>query len=57
VLLSMRRFPDWHLESQPLTTDFLLAQEAVLIVPDPLAYEWPWIVAKGSTKPAQPPWH
>jgi UDP-N-acetyl-D-glucosamine dehydrogenase len=43
-LPAMRRYPHLHMASQPLTPDYLRAQDAVLIVTDHSAYDWPWIV-------------
>jgi UDP-N-acetyl-D-glucosamine dehydrogenase len=33
-----------RLDSQPLTEDFLAAQDCVLVVTDHSAYDWPWIL-------------
>jgi UDP-N-acetyl-D-glucosamine dehydrogenase len=44
VLPAMRRYPDLDMKSQPLTPDYLQAQDCVLIVTDHSAYDWPWIV-------------
>jgi UDP-N-acetyl-D-glucosamine dehydrogenase len=44
-LPAMRRYPHLHMTSQPLTAEYLAAQDAVLIVTDHSAYDWPWIVA------------
>jgi UDP-N-acetyl-D-glucosamine dehydrogenase len=44
-LPSMRSWPDLgSMNSQPLTADYLAAQDAVLIVTDHSAYDWPFIV-------------
>jgi UDP-N-acetyl-D-glucosamine dehydrogenase len=43
-LPSMRRYPYLHMRSQPLTPEYLRAQDAILIVTDHSAYDWPWIV-------------
>ncbi|MFN4259735.1 MAG: nucleotide sugar dehydrogenase [Gemmataceae bacterium] len=37
------RLPSRSLESQPLTPDYLQAQDGILIVTDHSAYDWPWI--------------
>ncbi len=44
----MRRYPHLHMQSQPLTPDYLRGQDAVLIVTDHSAYDWPWIVGHAS---------
>jgi UDP-N-acetyl-D-glucosamine dehydrogenase len=41
----MRRYPHLHMQSQPLTPENLRAQDAVFIVTDHSAYDWPSIVA------------
>jgi UDP-N-acetyl-D-glucosamine dehydrogenase len=43
-LPAMRRYPHLHMASQPLTPEYLQDQDAVLIVTDHSAYDWPWIV-------------
>jgi UDP-N-acetyl-D-glucosamine dehydrogenase len=40
----MRRYPHLHMRSQPLTPEYLQAQDAVLIVTDHSTYDWPWVV-------------
>ena len=40
----MRHYPGLDLESQPLTADYLRAQDCVVIVTDHSAYNWPWVV-------------
>src|SRR5262249_9888063 len=40
----MRRHPGLDLVSQPLTADYLRAQDLVLIVTDHSAYDWGWLV-------------
>ncbi len=40
----MRRHPGLQMESMPLTAEYLAAQDAVLIVTDHSAYDWPWVV-------------
>ena len=40
----MRHYPHLNMVSQRLTPEFLASQDAVLIVTDHSAYEWPWIV-------------
>ena len=44
-LPTMRRYPHLRMSSQELTAAYLAAQDAVLIVTDHSAYDWPWIVA------------
>jgi UDP-N-acetyl-D-glucosamine dehydrogenase len=44
-LPTMRRYPHLRMNSQELTAAYLAAQDAVLIVTDHSAYDWPWIVA------------
>jgi UDP-N-acetyl-D-mannosaminuronate dehydrogenase/intein/homing endonuclease len=44
VLPRMRRWPDLHMTSQPLTAEYLQAQDCVLVVTDHSAYDWPWVV-------------
>jgi UDP-N-acetyl-D-glucosamine dehydrogenase len=44
----MRRYPHLRMESQPLTTEYLRALDAVLVVTDHSAYDWPWIVGHAS---------
>jgi UDP-N-acetyl-D-glucosamine dehydrogenase len=44
ALPPMRHYPGLRMESQPLTAEFLRAQDCVLIVTDHSAYEWPWVV-------------
>jgi UDP-N-acetyl-D-glucosamine dehydrogenase len=41
----MRHYPDLDLISRPLTPEYLLSQDCVLIVTDHSAYDWPAIVA------------
>jgi UDP-N-acetyl-D-glucosamine dehydrogenase len=43
-LPAMRHYPHLHMASQPLTAEFLEAQECVVIVTDHSAYDWAWIV-------------
>jgi len=40
----MRRHPGLQMESMPLTVEYLATQDAVLIVTDHSAYDWPWVV-------------
>ena len=40
----MRRYPNLHMESQPLTPENVRGQDAVFIVTDHSAYDWAWIV-------------
>jgi UDP-N-acetyl-D-glucosamine dehydrogenase len=40
----MRHYPNLHMASQPLTADYLKAQDCVLIATDHSAYDWAWIV-------------
>ncbi|MCI0464023.1 MAG: nucleotide sugar dehydrogenase [Gemmataceae bacterium] len=40
----MRHYPNLQMDSQPLTPDYLQAQDCVLIATDHSAYDWPWIV-------------
>jgi UDP-N-acetyl-D-glucosamine dehydrogenase len=44
VLPAMRRYPHLDMNSQPLTPEYLQAQDCVLVVTDHSAYDWPWIV-------------
>ena len=44
VLPRMRRYPNLHMESQPLTPENVKAPDAVFIVTDHSAYDWAWIV-------------
>jgi UDP-N-acetyl-D-mannosaminuronate dehydrogenase/intein/homing endonuclease len=41
----MRHYPELQMDSQPLTAEYLAAQDCVLIVTDHSAYDWSWIVA------------
>jgi UDP-N-acetyl-D-glucosamine dehydrogenase len=43
-----RRHPNLRMASEPLTPAFLQAQDAVVIVTDHSAYDWPWIVEHAS---------
>ena len=43
-LPAMRHYPHLHMASQPLTPEFLEAQDCVVIVTDHSAYDWAWIV-------------
>jgi UDP-N-acetyl-D-glucosamine dehydrogenase len=45
VLPPMRRWPDLHQRSQPLTPEYLAGQDAAVIVTDHSAYDWSWIVS------------
>jgi UDP-N-acetyl-D-glucosamine dehydrogenase len=45
-LPAMRRYPHLQMASQPLTAEFLAAQDAVLVVTDHSAFDWAWIVAQ-----------
>jgi UDP-N-acetyl-D-glucosamine dehydrogenase len=48
-LVAPRRFSHVpSLKSQPLTSEFLRDQDAVLIVADHSSYDWPWIVEHSS---------
>jgi UDP-N-acetyl-D-glucosamine dehydrogenase len=40
----MRHYPDLQMDSQPLTAEYLQAQDCVLIATDHSAYDWQWIV-------------
>ncbi len=40
----MRHHPDLDMVSQPLTAEYLRAQDCVLIVTDHSTYEWDWVV-------------
>lgn len=40
----MRHYPHLHMTSAELTVELLSEQDAVLIVTDHSAYDWPWIV-------------
>jgi UDP-N-acetyl-D-glucosamine dehydrogenase len=40
----MRHHPTLRMASQPLTSEYLQAQECVLIVTDHSAFDWPWVV-------------
>jgi UDP-N-acetyl-D-glucosamine dehydrogenase len=40
----MRHYPNLQMDSQPLTPEYLQAQDCVLIATDHSAYDWPWIV-------------
>jgi UDP-N-acetyl-D-glucosamine dehydrogenase len=40
----MRRHPGLQMDSMPLTAEYLAEQDAVLIVTDHSAYDWPWVV-------------
>lgn len=44
----MRRYPELHMLSQSLTPDFIHAQDAMVIVTDHSAYNWPEIVEHAS---------
>jgi UDP-N-acetyl-D-glucosamine dehydrogenase len=44
VLPRMRHYPHLHMESQPLTTEYLAAQDCILIATAHSAYDFPWIV-------------
>jgi UDP-N-acetyl-D-glucosamine dehydrogenase len=44
-LPASRRYPHLVAQSQPLTEELLEAQDAVVIVTDHTAYDWPWVVA------------
>src|SRR5262249_15421727 len=44
VLPPTRRHPHAPLASQPLTAEFLQAQDCVVIVTDHSDYDWPWIL-------------
>ncbi len=48
VLPPMRRYPNLNMESQALTPEYVRAQDAVLIVTDHSAYDWPWVVGHAS---------
>ena len=41
---TMRHYPHLRMTSQPLTPEYLAAQDCVLIATDHSAYDWPWIV-------------
>lgn len=43
-LPTMRHYPNLHLVSQQLTSEYLQAQDCVLISTDHSAYDWAWIV-------------
>jgi UDP-N-acetyl-D-glucosamine dehydrogenase len=40
----MRHYPHLRMASEPLTAEYLRAQDCVLIVTDHSAYDWPWVV-------------
>jgi UDP-N-acetyl-D-glucosamine dehydrogenase len=40
----MRHYPTLRMASQPLTAEYLQAQDCVLIVTDHSAFDWPWVV-------------
>jgi UDP-N-acetyl-D-glucosamine dehydrogenase len=44
ALPPMRRYPGLAMASQPLTPEYLAAQDAVLIATDHSAYDWPLVV-------------
>jgi UDP-N-acetyl-D-mannosaminuronate dehydrogenase/intein/homing endonuclease len=44
----MRHYPDLQMDSQPLTAEYLQAQDCVLIATDHSAYDWQWIVENSS---------
>jgi UDP-N-acetyl-D-glucosamine dehydrogenase len=44
----MRHYPHLHMESQPLTLEYLKEQDCLVIVTDHSAYDWPWIVQHAS---------
>lgn len=44
VLPTMRRYPQFQRESQPLTAEYLQSRDCVLIVTDHSVYDWSWIV-------------
>jgi UDP-N-acetyl-D-glucosamine dehydrogenase len=44
TLPAMRRYPRLRMNSQPVTAEYLRAQDCILIVTDHSAYDWPWIV-------------
>jgi UDP-N-acetyl-D-glucosamine dehydrogenase len=43
-LPGMRHYPDLNMECQPLTAEYLGAQDCVLVVTDHSAYDWSWVV-------------
>src|SRR5262249_12748039 len=43
-LPAMRHWPHLRMENQPLTPEFLHAQDSVVIVTDHSAYDWNWLV-------------
>lgn len=45
VLPPMRQYPGLSMISQPLTSEYLAAQDAVLIATDHSAYDWAFVVA------------
>lgn len=44
-LPSMRHYPHLRMESQELTPAYLQSRDAIVIITDHTAYDWPWIVA------------
>jgi UDP-N-acetyl-D-glucosamine dehydrogenase len=44
VLPPMRHYPHLRMASEPLTAEYLRAQDCVLIVTDHSTYDWPWVV-------------
>jgi UDP-N-acetyl-D-glucosamine dehydrogenase len=40
----MRHYPHLHMESRPLTPDYLKGQDCLLVVTDHSAYDWPSIL-------------
>jgi UDP-N-acetyl-D-glucosamine dehydrogenase len=42
-LPKMRKYPHWHMTSQPLTAEYLSSRDCVLVVTDHTAFDWAFI--------------
>lgn len=42
-LLGFRRFPNLHLKSQPLTPEYLMQCDCIVVLTDHSCYDWQWI--------------